>query len=112
MHDKGILVFLCFVVAGVLAYVGDQTKNLGKTNWFIILVAGALATLIMLWYYIDASGSFTGSLLGFGFYLAGLAAIGVLVATYLFRSPGDSIKGGFDNLKDSIDSKAKSSSTP
>jgi hypothetical protein len=100
MHDKGILVFLCFVVAGVLAYVGDQTKNLGKTNWFIILVAGALATLI------------TGSLLGFGFYLAGLAAIGVLVATYLFRSPGDSIKGGFDNLKDSIDSKAKSSSTP
>ena len=53
MHDKGILVFICFVVAGVLAYTGDQTKNLDKKNWFIVLIAGALATLIMLWYFID-----------------------------------------------------------
>lgn len=94
MHDKGILGFLCFVVAGILAYVGDQTKNLEKTNWFIALIAGALATLMMVWYYyIDASGSYAGSLLSFGFYLAGLAAIAVLAVTYLFRSPGDSIKG-------------------
>ncbi len=111
MHDKGILVFICFVVAGVLAYTGDQTKNLDKRNWFIALIAGALATLIMLWYFIDASGSFAGSLFSIGFYLAALAAIGLLIAAYLYKSPGDSIKGGFDNLKDSIGSKTKSKET-
>ena len=108
MHDKGILVFICFVVAGILAYMGDQTQNLGKTNWFITLIAGALATLMMLWFFMDASGSLGGSFLSFGFYLAALAAIGVLAATYMYRSPGDSIKGGFDNLKDSIETKSKS----
>lgn len=60
MHDKGILVFICFVVSGVLTYSGNRTRNLGKTNWLIVLMAGALATFIMLWYIIDASESFTG----------------------------------------------------
>jgi glucan phosphoethanolaminetransferase (alkaline phosphatase superfamily) len=111
MHDKGILVFICFVVSGVLTYTGDHTKNLGKTNWFIVLMAGALATLIMLWYIIDASESFAGSLFSIGFYLTSLAAIVVLIAAYFYKSPGDSIKGGFDNLKNSIESKTKSKET-
>ena len=113
MHGKGILVFLCFVVAGILAYVGDQTKNLEKTNWFITLLTGAVATLTMIWLYINASEGFTGSLLSVGFYLASVAAIAVLAATYLFRSPGDSIKEGFDSLKSNIiGSKPKDNKTP
>lgn len=31
MHGRGIIVFICFLVAGILAYIGDQTKNLEKT---------------------------------------------------------------------------------
>ena len=53
-----------------------------------------------------------GSLLSYGFYIAAIAAIGLLVATYVFRSAGDSIKGGLDNLKDSIEQKTKSGNPP
>lgn len=110
MHDKGILVFICFVVSGVLTYSGNRTRNLGKTNWLIVLMAGALATLIMLWYIIDASESFTGSLFNIGFYLTFLAAIVVQIAAYFYKSPGDSIKAGTDHLKNSIETKSKENS--
>jgi len=106
MHDRGIIIFLCFVVAGVIAYLGDQTKNLERTSWFIALICGALATIIMLWYFIDASG-YGSSLFSFGFYIAALAAIGVLLAAYLFRTAGDTIKNGFDSLKNKIEQKTK-----
>ena len=43
MHDKGILVFLCFAASGIIAYLGDQTKNLDKTMWTVTLLAGAIA---------------------------------------------------------------------
>ena len=98
-HGLGILSFLCFVAAGVMAYLDDQTKNLDKTKWTLTLIAGAISTLIILWYIIDASSSAFSSYLGFGIYLAALAAIGVVLSAFLFRSPDDNIKGGFDSLK-------------
>src|SRR5438093_10806446 len=107
MHDKGILVFLCFVAGGILAILGDQTKNLDKMYWFLTIVCGLVATLLMLWYFIDASGSYAGSFLSFGFYLSAIAAIGMLLATYLYKTPGDSIKSGFDSLKNNIEQKTK-----
>jgi len=95
MHGIGILVFLCFVVAGAIAYMGDQTKNLDKTMWLVTLISGALATLIIIGRIIDASGSIIG-FLSLGIYLAGLAAIGVLLSAYLLRSPTDNIKDSFE----------------
>ncbi len=106
MHGSGIVVFLCFAAAGVVAYLGDQTKNLDKSFWFIALVCGGLATLIMLWNFIDAS-DLGMSFLSIGFYLAALASVGVLAAAYLFRNPSDSIKSGFDSLKSDIEEKTK-----
>ena len=101
----GILVFLCIVACGVLAFLGDQTKALEKTFWMITLIASALATLIMVINLLRASGYM--SAIGFGFYLTTLACIGILVSAYLFRNPSDSIKGGFDSLKHDIEEKAK-----
>jgi len=113
MHGKGIIVFLCFAAAGVMAYMGDQTKNLDKTPWFITLICGAIATLMMILFYSDASSnSIVGSLLAYGFYIAAIASIGLLAVTYLFRSAGDSIKGGLDKLKDTIEQKTKSDNPP
>jgi len=111
MHGSGILVFLCFIGAGVIAFLGDQTKSLEKTFWFIALACGALASLIMVWNFIDAMDG-AMSYLSIGFYLAVLASLGVLLSAYLFRSPTDSIKGGFDSLKKDIEEKSKSSTTP
>ncbi len=111
MHGSGILVFFCFIGAGVVAFLGDQTKNLDKTFWFIALACGALASLIMVWNFIDAMGGAL-SYLSIGFYLAGLASAGILLSAYMFRNPTDSIKGGFDSLKKDIEEKAKGSNTP
>ena len=45
------------------------------------------------------------SFIGFGLYISGLAALGVLIAAYMFRSPTDNIKDGFNTLKKDIESK-------
>lgn len=101
-HGWGILAFLCFVAAGVMAYMDDQTKNLDKTKWTATLIAGAISTLIIVWFIIDASSSAFGSFLGFGVYIAALAALGIILSAFLFRSPDDNIRGGFDSLKKDI----------
>ena len=104
MHDKGILVFLCFAVCALVAYMGDQTKNLEKNIWFITLAAAAIALLIMLWFYSQLSGSMMGvSFLGFGFYIAGLASIGVLLSAWLFRAQSDNLKDSFNSIKKDIE---------
>jgi peptidoglycan/LPS O-acetylase OafA/YrhL len=108
-HGAGIFVFLCFAACGVLAFLGDQTKNLDKTFWMICLIAGGLAALIMIINFLQALDSL--SYLSFGFYLAVLASIAVVAATYVFRNPGDSIKGGFDSLKHDVEEKTKSDNT-
>lgn len=106
MHDKGILVFICFVACGVIAYLGDQTKNLDKTMWAVTLLAGAIALLFIIWYYSQITGSVMGSsMTGFGIYISALAAIGVLASAYLFRSPTDNLKDGFNSMKNDIESK-------
>ena len=105
-HGLGILAFLCFVAAGVMAYMDDQTTNLNKTKWMATLIAGGIATLIIL-YYIVGSGSVM-STLGIGIYLSALAALGIVLSAFLFRSPTDDIKGGFDSLRNDISNRMKS----
>ena len=106
MHDKGILVFLCFAVCGIIAYLGDQTKNLDKTMWMVTLIAGAIAFLFIIWFYFQASDSFMGaSFIGFGLYISGLASLGILISAYLLRSPTDNLKDSFNSLKKDIESK-------
>ena len=50
MHDIGILVFLCFLASAAIAYLGDQTKNLDKNMWGIVLAAGAIAILSIIYF--------------------------------------------------------------
>lgn len=102
MHGSGILVFLCFVAAGVLAYMGDQTTNLAQTAWMIALIAGGIAALIMVINFFDAS---TSGLLSIGFYGALLASIALVVCAFLFRSAGQSLQSGFDSLKGDLTQK-------
>jgi hypothetical protein len=86
MHGVGILVFLCLVIAGIAAYLGDQTKSLDNTMWMIVLVCGGLGTMIMLWNIIHASTTIFKSYLRFGIFLTALSSLGVLLAAFFFRS--------------------------
>ena len=113
MHDIGILVFLCFIVSGALAYLGDQTKNLERNMWGIVLAAGAIAILSIVYFYFKMSESIMGSsFVGFGLYISALAAIGILASAYLFRSPTDNIKDSFNNIKKDIESRMGSTPKP
>jgi len=101
MHGIGILIFLCFLFAGIITLLGDQTTNLDKTVWLITLGSAALAVLLIIWKIIDASANMA-SFLRFGIYLAALAAIGVLISALLFSPPADSIRDSFKRLKNDL----------
>ena len=98
----------------MIAYMGDQTKNLDKTMWGIVLVAGAmLADYCALFGFISKSVTrlWVVQLVGFGLYIAGIAAIGVLVSAYLFSSPTDNIKDSFNSMKKNIENKMGNTGT-
>ena len=105
MRDSGIFIFLCFVACGVISFLGNQTTNLDRTMWMVTLIVGGLAALIMVINFLRASDGM--NFLSYGFYLALLSSIGLVVAAYLFRTPGESIKSGFDSLKKDIEEKTK-----
>lgn len=111
MHKEGVVVFLCFVVTGVIAYIHDQQKNLDKTMWTVTLLAGVIALLFTIWYYSEITSTIMGSaFVGFGLYIAAIAAIGIILSAYLLRSPTDNLKEGFDSLKDELKNKFASPS--
>jgi peptidoglycan/LPS O-acetylase OafA/YrhL len=110
MHDWGILVFLCFIAAGGVTLLGDQTKTLDKTMWMVALVAGGIAALITILFFLKASDAI--SYISFGFYLALIASLGVLYSAYAFRAAGYNIKDGFNSLKEDIEKKTKTDTPP
>lgn len=105
MRDSGIFIFLCFVACGVISFLGNQTTNLDRTMWMVTLIVGGLAALIMIINFLRASEGM--DFLSYGFYLALLSSVGLVVAAYLFRTPGESIKSGLDSLKKDIEEKTK-----
>jgi peptidoglycan/LPS O-acetylase OafA/YrhL len=110
MHGSGILVFLCFLACGALAFLGDQTKNLDKTFWMITLIAGGIGALIMIINFFQALDIL--SMMSFGFYFALLASLAVVGAAFMFRTPGQTLQGGFDSLKKDIEEKTKNDNPP
>ncbi len=106
MHGWGVLGFFCFVIAGLVALYGNQKTNLDKTMWMLSMILGLVPLLIVIFTYTDASGSFMGTeFIGFGMYLSGIAAIAVIASAWLFKSPTDNLKDGFDTLKKSVENK-------
>src|SRR5690349_2745627 len=104
MHGTGISEFLCYMVAVALALMGDQTTNLTRTNWMIALIAAGLAAAITVISFL--SNLELLSLVSFGFYLALAASVLLLAFTYMYRSAGDTIQSGFDNLKSNFDGRS------
>src|SRR5262249_49177451 len=99
----GVLTFLGFLGAVIVSFVGDQTKPLDKSMWLVALGAGAVALLFTLIRLLDFTGNGAGfSFVGFGMWIAIVAGIATLAVAWMNRSPGDSLKEGFDSLKKNI----------
>lgn len=111
LHGSGLLVLFAFIGAGAVAFMGDQTKSLEKTMWFIALACGAIAALIIAINLIQILTQGYVSA-GFGIWLAVAAAAGILYFAWMYKSPGDDIKSGFDSLKKNIGDKTNQPPKP
>jgi len=106
-HGAGILTFLLFIVAGIVAFLGNQTAALDKGSWMAVMAAGAVALIGVIINISTTSGNSMGFVelsVGLGCWIALVAAIGVVGSAWLFRNPGDNLKEGFENLKKNISS--------
>lgn len=106
-HGAGILVFLAFAGALVIALTGTQSAALEKNTWFGALGCGAAALLGLVIFFVGSSGSMGNFGLadagfGFGVWIALVAAVGILFGTWRYKAAGDTLQGGFDSLKKSI----------
>ncbi|HEY8387036.1 MAG TPA: SHOCT domain-containing protein [Parasegetibacter sp.] len=99
----GIVIFLCYAGTVVMALIGDQIKSLDKTTWLIAIAAGAIALLLNIITISRMGGDSFGFMKpGFGLWISLVAAIGIAVSVWLFRSPDHNIASSFDALKKNI----------
>lgn len=106
-HGTGVLVLLSFMVAGILALWGDQSRVMDKTMWMTALGAGAIALFFVVLNLAKTSNSgqgfgFAQAGPGWGIWISLIASVGTLAAAWLLRNPGDTLKGGFDSLKHNL----------
>lgn len=113
MHGWGVLGFFCFIIAGLIALYGNQKKNIDKSLWMLTLIAGAIPLLIVVIYYVKSSGNeiMGTEFIGFGAYLCAIASVALVGSAFLFKSPEDSLKSGFDSLKKSVEEKMSNTSS-
>jgi hypothetical protein len=114
-HGIGILAFLAFVLGGAFSLPGEQTAPLDKTMWLLALGAGALALLAVVIAIANTLGGGFGFItptIGFGLWIALAAALGLVLGAWLLKAPGDSLKSGFDSLKQNFSAPAGSTPAP
>ena len=107
-HSFGIVVFLSYLGAGVLALTGDQQHPLAKNSWLGALAAGFAALLCTLIFMANTESTSGGGMgfvdagIGFGIWVSLLACAGMLVSTWLFKNPADTLRDSFAQIKKSI----------
>ena len=101
IQGDGLITFLAFIAAGVLAFLGDQKQPIttdAKFKWGIV-GTGALAALIAVIAMINVSGvPFTS--VGFGVYLSILAGAVIVAIPFLDPKMLDSLPIGADSSAD------------
>lgn len=107
-HRGGMLVFISMIVAGVMAFLGDQKNALAQTSWLIVLGLGVLSIVICVLTMINkfGAGELGGMVkTGIGLYLAGVASIGVVAAAYLFKGANQDLKQSLNEMKKTVENK-------
>lgn len=88
-RDVGIVVFLAFLAAGIIAFLGDQLRPLEKNMWYAVLGAGGAALIFTIIYMTKGGGDALGIVEtgnGIGLWLALLCSIAILAVAFLFRN--------------------------
>lgn len=89
MHRVGNMVFVAFVLSVVLVFTGKWKERLKRSIWYFIMGCGIFNFLVIVWNTIRiiGEGNDTGRTIEIGFYLTGFAALCVVLAVNLFRTP-------------------------
>ena len=110
MNGIGVLAFILFILAGLLALAGDQQANIPSKMWLAVLAAGVvniciIGYLIIRWESAmsgvssEESVAFGSVGLSFGIWAAIAAAIIVTYGAYKFRSADNNLKESLRSLK-------------
>ena len=93
MHHAGIVVFICFIAGGIMAYADPEKKDFFKAKWILIQLIGVVALIFIFWYFVEIKSSLKGFFrIGAGLYIAAIAAIAIIVSAYLFKNPTQHIR--------------------
>ena len=114
MNGIGVLVFILFILAGLLALAGDQKANVPSKMWLPVLAAGVINICIIGYLIIrwesalsgvsNGSNAVFGSFgLSFGIWFAIIGAIVIAYGAYRFRSADNNLKDSFRSLKSDVD---------
>lgn len=114
MNGIGMLVFILFILAGLLALAGDQKANIPSKMWLTVLGAGVvniciIGYLIIRWESAmsgvssDEGAAFGSVGLSFGIWAAIAGAILISYGAYRFRSADSNLKDSFRSLKSDLD---------
>ena len=101
-HGRGIIVFIAFVVTGMICLSGYRQKTPGKATWFIV-ATGILALVFTI--ISSLSNNRSGGLnakTGFGVWVSLFAAIAVIASGLFLRNGNADLKTGFDGFRRSI----------
>ena len=109
-RSVGILVFLCFLVTGVLSITGNQQARLEKTPWMIALGAGVVALLGAIGFLVGAKNNMkmgmglVDTIPGIGIWLAMLSSIFIVAVAWLLKATGQTLADGLTSVKKNISS--------
>jgi hypothetical protein len=109
-RNYGICAFLGMAVAAIVSLTGDQTKTLEKTPWIVSLIGGAISVLFIGFFMLNIANAFGAGAgfgmidvgFGFGLWISLAASIAIIASAWLYKNPGDNLKGAFDSLKKDI----------
>ena len=113
MNGIGMLVFILFILAGLIALAGDQKANIPARMWLPVLGAGIINICIVGYFIIrwesamsgvsSSESTVFGSVgLSFGIWAAVAGAILVAYGAYRFRSAENNLKDSFNSLKSEV----------
>ncbi len=113
MNGIGVLVFILFILAGLLALAGNQKDYIPAKMWLPVVGAGVIniciiAYLIIRWESAmsgvsNESGVYGSIGLSVGIWAAIAGAIVVAFGAYRFRSADSNMKDSFRSLKSDVD---------
>lgn len=114
MSGIGVLVFILFIAAGLLALTGDQKANIPAKMWLPVLAAGVINICIIGYLIIrwesamsgvsnEESAAFGSVGLSFGIWAAIAGAIIITYGAYKFRSIENNLKESLRSLKSDMD---------